>query len=162
MALGNVRSRRKRAPEPKLQITAMMDMFTIIMIFLLVSFSSRPDTFALDGNIELPRSTAKLDYTKNIQLVLSQEALQLDGERLGRVEGEAIGGLDPANLRASVLYQRLRQSREEADRLGDEAEGKPQVLFFCDKALPFDTINQVIKTAGMAGYPNLQFAVLQN
>jgi len=170
MALGDGRFRYKRPPEPKLQLTSMMDMFTIIMIFLLVSFSTKPDAFQLDRNIELPKSTAKMDYTKSVQLVLSKDKLQLDGELLGEVDGERIAGLDPADLKASQLYQKLRLCREEADtaaavteNAGDApgAESTKHVLFFCDRNHSFQTINQVIKTAGMAGYPNLQFAVLQ-
>jgi len=173
MALGERRFRYKRAPEPKLQLTSMMDMFTIIMIFLLVSFSSRPDAFQLDHNIELPKSSAKMDYTKSVQLVLSKDKLQLDGEVLGAVEGDHIAGLDPVDLKASQLYQKLRLFREEADAEtaaaesveeapnGSDGAAPPHVLFFCDRTLSFQTINQVIKTAGMAGYPNLQFAVLQ-
>ena len=173
MALGEGRFRYKRPPEPKLQLTSMMDMFTIIMIFLLVSFSAKPDTFQLDRNIELPKSTAKMDYTKSVQLVLSKDKLQFDGEMLGEVEGEHIAGLNPEDLKASLLYQRLRSCREQADaegastngaetaEPGDEPASPRHVLFFCDRTHSFQTINQVIKTAGMAGYPNLQFAVLQ-
>ena len=41
MALGNMRSRDKKFVPPKLMITSMMDMFTIILIFLLFQFSVR-------------------------------------------------------------------------------------------------------------------------
>jgi hypothetical protein len=114
MALGEGRFRYKRPPEPKLQLTSMMDMFTIIMIFLLVSFSTKPDTFQLDRNIELPKSTAKMDYTKSVQLVLSKDKLQLDGEMLGEVEGESIAGLNPADLKRSPTKPRPRKGSRRA------------------------------------------------
>lgn len=163
MALGKTRQRLKHAPPPKLQLTAMMDMFTIIMIFLLVSFSSRPEQVRLDSGMDLPKSTARMDYTDSVQLVLSKEKLKLDGEVLGEVQGQRIVGLDPKDLKNSQLYQKLRACREGADREAAEGEEAPpkHVLFFCDKTHSFEAINQVIKTAGMAGYPNLQFAVLE-
>jgi biopolymer transport protein ExbD len=162
MALDKMRVPRKQQPLPKLQITAMMDMFTIIMIFLLVSFSSRPETLQLDKTVELPQSAAKQDYTKNIKLVLSQTSLQLQDELVASLVEGKIVGLDSNNLGKSILYQKLAKFREEADNVADKEEGKKEhILFFCDKNHSFKVINDVIKTAGMAGYPNLQFAVLE-
>ena len=41
-------------------------------------------------------------------------------------------------------------------------ESQQHLLFFCDRALPFKTINQVVKTAALAGYANFQLAVLES
>ena len=162
MALGKLRRRVRPAPLPKLHITAMMDMFTIIMIFLLVSFTDRPVKVDLDRTLELPRSAAKMDYTESIHLVLSRSALVLQGEVIGRCDGDRVEGLDPRNLEASELYRRLRAFREEADRLKAQGvETRRHLLFFCDRRQRFKAINTVIKAAGMAGYPDLQFAVLE-
>ncbi len=162
MALGKLRKRVRPAPPPRLHITAMMDMFTIIMIFLLVSFSDRPVKVDLDRTLELPRSAAKMDYTESIHLVLSRSALVLQGEVIGRCDGDRVEGLDPRNLEGSELYRRLRALREEADRLKAQGvETRQHLLFFCDRRQRFKAINAVIKAAGMAGYPDLQFAVLE-
>jgi len=182
MALGEGRFRYKRPPEPKLQLTSMMDMFTIIMIFLLVSFSSKPERMTLEDGMELPQSSAKMDYAKDVRLILSTTTLTLQGEVLGELTDARIEGVNPADLKSSELYRRLCACREEADaqaaaqggasaasagRAGAAATGESpekdpsHLLFLCDKRVPFETINNVIKTAGMAGYPNLQFAVLE-
>lgn len=165
MALGQLSRQRKKTLVPKLQITAMMDMFTIIMIFLLVSFSSKPERMTLEDGMELPHSSAKMGYAKDVRLVLSTTTLTLQGEVLGELADARINGVDPEDLTSSVLYRKLRACREEADALattGEAPEKDPShLLFLCDKRVPFETINQVIKTAGMAGYPNLQFAVLE-
>jgi len=65
MALGKIRKHNGSFVPPKLQITSMMDMFTIILIFLLFSFSSKPEVTGLDKHMELPASTAKMDHTEN-------------------------------------------------------------------------------------------------
>lgn len=161
MALGKLSRRsRKSSPAPRLQITAMMDMFTIIMIFLLVSFSSKPETMRLDKDLELPKSMAKLDYNKTIKLVMTQTSLQLEDEVLATLNGDTFIGLDPKKLKASSLYQKLRAFRSEVDAKPEEEREQNHLLFLCDRRNSFKTINQVIRTAGMAGFPNLQFAVL--
>ena len=69
MALGKMKKHAKHFVPPKLQITSMMDMFTIILIFLLFSFSNKPETMSLHKDMKLPKSSADLDYKENINLV---------------------------------------------------------------------------------------------
>jgi biopolymer transport protein ExbD len=159
--------RRKREPKkfvpPKLMLTSMMDMFTIILIFLLLSFSENPETLRLDKNLELPHSSAELGYQKTIQIVLSKNELRLNDEVMAEVRGHSILGLSPDDPAASTLYQRLKTKRTEqtAGTPEDHTGQAPHILFLCDKSHSFKTINSVIKAAGMAGYPNFQFAVLE-
>jgi biopolymer transport protein ExbD len=159
--------RRKRKPQqlgpPKLMLTSMMDMFTIILIFLLFSFSENPENITLNKTLELPHSSAQLGYQKTIQIVLSKDELSLDGETLAEVHNRRIDGLAPDDLTASTLYQRLKTKRSEQAAASSDGQTRetPHILFLCDQSFAFKTINNVIKTAGMAGYPNFQFAVLE-
>ncbi|MGD8757597.1 MAG: biopolymer transporter ExbD [Deltaproteobacteria bacterium] len=161
MRLSRKARNSKHFVPPKLQITSMMDMFTIILIFLLFSFSNKPETMSLQKDLKLPESTADLDYNENINLVLSQTSLELGGKVIGSVKDGRIIGLDPQNLKNSKLYERLRSTREGSDDLSGDDTTKPHILFLCDKRLPFKTINSVVKAAAMAGYPNFQFGVLK-
>jgi len=142
-------------------LTSMMDMFTIILIFLLCSFSDDPKT--LDGvkELELPRSTAEINYSDSIRIVLSRDQLKLNDDVMAAVDKEAIVGLDPENLKGSSFYRQLRDLYDESNSTEDEAAEPKHILFICDKHHSFKTINMVIKTAGLAGYPNFQFAVLE-
>jgi biopolymer transport protein ExbD len=192
MALGSMRQRRKPFIAPRLMITSLMDMFTIILIFLLFSFSDRPENITLDANMDLPRSEAQLDHEECIRLVFTRDSLKLEDEVIATVQEGEIIGLDPQNLKASQLYKKLRkiyedpatnlnlpldadiarsvasgvptsassQSADETD-VAQAAEKKKPLLFLCDKQHTFKSINQVIKTAGIAGFPNFQFAVLK-
>ncbi|MFV1951403.1 MAG: ExbD/TolR family protein [Nitrospinota bacterium] len=162
MPLGKIRKRSKQFVAPRLNITPMMDMFVIILIFLLFSFSDKSETVQLDKDLRLPESTAKMDYKENIKLVLSQTSLKLEDEIVANIQDGKIIGLDPAKPEASMLYQRLKSYRDLAVHSKRDGDAKGDIiLFLCDRRLPFRTINSVVKTAGMAGYPNFQFAVLK-
>jgi biopolymer transport protein ExbD len=163
VALGRRKKKPQRFVPPKLMLTSMMDMFTIILIFLLFSFSENPETLRLDKNLELPHSSAELGYQKTIQIVLSKNELRLNDEVMAEVRNHRILGLSPDDLASSTLYQRLKTQRSERIAAApDGAPGQaPHILFLCDKSHSFKTINNVIKAAGMAGYPNFQFAVLE-
>jgi biopolymer transport protein ExbD len=142
-------------------LTSMMDMFTIILIFLIFSFSEDPETLKLSKDLELPRSNTEAGYNKAIKIVLSKKDLRIDDEIMAEVRHKQIVGLAPGDLKSSALYQRLKTRRDNFVPEDGQARQTPHVLFLCDKSHSFKTINQVIKTAGMAGYPDFQFAVLE-
>ena len=170
MALGRRKNRKQPFIPPKLQITSMMDMFTIILIFLLFSFSDKPETIKLEKDLELPVSSAKLDYNDHIKLVLSQNSLYLGEERIAEIQDGKIEGLNTTSLKESKLYKELAalheagKNKEQNDQDVDatKVEQQESILFLCDRRLSFKTVNSIIKTAGMAGYPNFQFGVLKN
>ena len=160
MALGKKKNHIKKFTTPKLQITAMMDMFTIVLIFLLFSFSDKPETVNIDKELDLPQSTAKMDYNETIKMVLSKENLKLNDTVVAQLENGRITGLKSNRLKDSDLFRKLSFYREKMDRAPDDGKKGNHILFFCDKRIPFKTINSVMKTAGMAGFPDFQFAVL--
>ena len=90
MSLGNRNRRAKQFRPPKLMLTSMMDMFTIILIFLLFSFSDNPDSLQGLKDMELPRSTAEVDYSDSIRIVLTPEQLKLNDDTLAAVNEEDV------------------------------------------------------------------------
>ena len=88
-----------------------------------------------------------------------------EDELVAELNNGEIRGFDQKDLKASILYKRLRANFENNNKSGEEdSEDAPtsqEIVFLCDKSHEFKIINQVMKTAGLAGYPNFQFAVLQ-
>jgi biopolymer transport protein ExbD len=161
VALGKNKRRSMKFVPPKLMLTSMMDMFTIILIFLLFSFSEHPEDLKLDRDLELPTSTAKGEYQETVKIVLSQKELRLNDEVMAAVQGRQISGLTNDNLESSSLFKGLKTYRIKSEESENGQEPPTHILFLCDKSHSFQTINRVIKTAGLAGYPNFQFAVLE-
>jgi biopolymer transport protein ExbD len=139
----------------------MMDMFTIILIFLLFSFSEKPETISLKKGLDLPKSSVKTDYQDTVKIELSKDELRLNNEIVAKVVDQRIEGLVMDSPQSSALYQRLKAENEKVSPSADGEEQAPHVLFLCDKSHSFRTINTIIKTAAIAGYPNFQFAVLK-
>lgn len=161
MALGRRRKSSRTFVPPKLMLTSMMDMFTIILIFLLFSFSESPEKIKLGEDLQLPRSTAEVKYQQALKIILTKTELRINDEVMAKVNHQEIEGLSSKDLQSSELYKRLKHFRAEAQAKENEKKDSPHVLFLCDKSHSFKTINSVIKTTGMAGYPNFQFGVLE-
>ncbi len=158
MALGR---RSKKITPPKLIMTSMVDIFTFLLIFLLASFSDHVARFSIDGSVSLPKSAAKSDFKDNIRIVVSENTVWLGQDVIAQVKDGAVVGLDVNKPKSSVLYHKLVQCREKAEQSTTDTKEKNLILFLCDKRLSFKTINSIIKTAGLAGFPNFQFGVLK-
>lgn len=150
-------------------LTSMMDMFTIILIFLIFSFSDTPEQHKLSHELELPNSSAKIETQKAVEIILTKNELRLNDEVMATIDNQKSDELLGDDLKSTAFFQRLKTLRgqQKADAVQGDQETKPDqelaphILFLCDKSHSFKTINRVIKTAGMAGYPNFQFAVLE-
>lgn len=170
-----VQIRRETFVPPALQITAMMDMFTIILFFLLFSFSDKPQEVTLDPDLFLPSSIAQISVEDSVKIFLSQNKLKINETVIAELKDGKIVGFNADKPEESTLYKSLKdqflliEKNKLASQQGvsidgeesTETEEQPHLLFFCDRDISFKTINQITMTAAMAGFPNFQFAVLE-
>jgi biopolymer transport protein ExbD len=167
---------QKQFVPPAIQITSMMDMFTIIVFFLLFSYSDRPDEFDVSKDIELPMSTSLVNYEHALELYLSEGNIKLEDKVIGVIDGQNVRGLDPENVAGSELAEAFTAKKKSLEALpenlsvaaaNDQSDvevldpSDPHILLFCDRDVPFRVINQVIKAAGSAGFTNFQLAVME-
>jgi len=165
MSLGNTLKSRRGFKAPALQITSMMDMFTIIVFFLLFSYSDKPDEFDLGKGLELPSSNVQIDYKNSLKLFISPESIRINNTQVSGISNLSVVKLDPANLQNSDLYKNIVEHKKNSDsKQSADKKGTPEtqhILVFCDQRIPFKTLNLIIKTAGLAGYTNFQLAVTE-
>ena len=161
-ALKRVSNQRKNGVT-SLNITSLIDVMTIILIFLLFSFSSQDQNFRLAKDLDLPRSTAEKPFKWAINIRLSEDQLMVEDLVVCRFrDGRFVDTAeDPEKI--VLLYKQLVDLKElEKYRQVDRDASEPVVIFQADKKHRFDTIYKVMKTAAVAGYPNFRFAVLKH
>jgi len=134
-----------------LTLTSLVDILTILLIFLLKSFS--PDGALLHAaqDLELPESTSKEGVTEG-DLVL---ALTPSGVTLGE---ELVVTGDVLTQGGPLLLDRL------AAALGPAAGGDPalrRVLIEGDRSVPFHLLYRVLFTCHQAGYETLALAAIE-
>jgi biopolymer transport protein ExbD len=146
------RVRRNEAPAT-LSITSMMDMMTIILIFLLRSFSTDEIAITPSADLHLPVSTATVRPTVEVLVAISPVGIKVDGLRVA----DAVVGAD---LRIPELISALRDKATRAGAgspPGTEVEGS--LLVECDRAMKFDVVRRVLYSAGEAGFPQYKLVV---
>ena len=58
-----------------LQLTSLLDMFTIILVFLMVSFQAEDKDFVLHPDVKLPASDAKSPFKTGVNLAITSRAV---------------------------------------------------------------------------------------
>ena len=139
------RRQRGAAEIPKLNLNSMMDMLSIILVFLLANISAEEQDFVIAKNLNLPSSDSTLGFSKAVQVKLTRTELLIEDTFVAKVSGTKIVGADIDGGKIVPLYNMLQRYRS----LSKDAE----------KTFPFEVLNQVMRTAAMAGYPNVRFAI---
>ena len=157
-------SRGREAETVSLNLTSMMDMFTIILVFLIFSFSSQDQNLKLDTDLTLPESTAAIEFKWAINVNVTPTELKVEGNTVAKLKGGVFTDVkvDLEKKRVVPLYNLLKKFKDIEDREKVNPTGDETVIAFqADKDLPFEVIDLVMKTAAQAGYPNFRFVVLK-
>ncbi|MFK7929563.1 MAG: ExbD/TolR family protein [Myxococcota bacterium] len=166
---------RRDAGEAGLTITSLMDAMTIILCFLLKSYSVTDVTVTASEELQIPSSSALQDIKTSVQLVVSRAGILVDGDPAVEVETvDGDGGVPTYQVAESekkgqlitalydILLDKAEEQKEIAAQTGlTEAEFKGQILLQCDKKLPFALIREVMYTAGQAQFSEFKFVVVK-
>ncbi|MGE6759568.1 biopolymer transporter ExbD [Corallococcus sp. AB049A] len=159
------RKEREAASEVKeLNITAMMDMMTIILVFLLKSFASSSAAITASEDVRppvsstraTPKDTVAVTITPRFILVGDKEVVRLENGRIpqNQLQGRLVLGLD----------QRLKKEVEKLKLIASRNPAAPfthELSVIADKMVPYDLLLTVLYTAGENELQNYRFIVLQ-
>ncbi|HJN75314.1 MAG TPA: biopolymer transporter ExbD [Myxococcota bacterium] len=169
-----LKKKKRRPVRDELAITSMMDMMTIILVFLLKSYSTNDVSVAASADLQLPSSSAAKAPELSVNLVVSKSQIVVDGVpvlNLTMVPDEetgedflAVPEDEKKGQMITRLYDRLLEKAEQSKALGEasgsmEHEFKGRILLQCDKTLPFSVIREVMYTAGQAQFGEFKFVV---
>ncbi len=167
---------RRQVASGDLNITSMMDMMTIILVFLLKSYSTTDVSVAPSDDLMIPVSSTKKKPKLAVHVVISRKEILVDGASILRLGtyADAETGQPTVSVPAeekrgqmiSRLYDKLLEKAETAKDLGartgdDSFEFKGEILLSCDRRLPFSVIREVMYTAGQAQFGNFRFIVIK-
>lgn len=142
-----------------LNLTALMDILSNIIFFLMASFGAQTLELASASQVQLPTSTSELSLRMSLSVAVGMETLFVEDEPVSKLERGRLTDLDeerfvPSLERALRRVRAQRLAKNERPRDADEV-----VLFIADKRLEFDTIDRVMKTCARAGFVKFRFAV---
>lgn len=161
------RKGKRSAPDPKgvLSLNSMMDMMTIILVFLLKSYGEEP--IVILPNTDVPMSTSEVLPKDMTVMTINKEGIFLVRQRVvdledGRVNGNfkkgGEGGLiiEPLEL---LLRQEVEKLKSMAMAQGSTFEGDMTII--ADQSTNYRLLVEVMQTAIGTEFKRFRFAVIQ-
>ena len=140
-----------------LNLVSLMDIFTILVFFLLVN-SSEVEVLPNAKDIQLPESIAEEKAKETVVILIGEEDILVQGTPVVRVsDAMQMRGNDIPQLRAALLSQNDRVLRKETQ--GDIA-GR-EVTIMGDRDIPYRLLKKVMATCTGSDYGQISLAVLQ-
>ena len=140
-----------------LNLVSLMDIFTILVFFLLVN-SSDVETLPNAKDLQLPESIAEQKAKETVVILIGETDIIVQGTPVVKVAKVlATKGNDIPELREALLSQNDRVLRREAQ---DDIAGR-EVTIMGDKDIPYRLLKKVMATCTQSDYGQISLAVLQ-
>jgi biopolymer transport protein ExbD len=148
---------RNRAKIAALNLTSLMDVFTILVFFLLVN-SASTEVLETPKQLTLPASVVEEKPRETVVIFVSSTEVTVQGERVALVED--ILAADGQNVAA--IGERLSQLSESIIGLNTRTMADSrEVTILADKSVPFNVIKKVMSTCTSQGFERISLAVIQ-
>jgi biopolymer transport protein ExbD len=149
-----------------LNITAMMDMMTILMVFLLKQFAVTSGAITpSSSDITLPKSLSSEPPANYLVVTITRKAVLVEGQSVVTLQNGKI----PNTAKTSADSYEVKDLKDALNLFGQVFEakakdaGKPyerQMLLVADKDTPYLVVASVVATAGAAKFLKFQMVVV--
>jgi len=151
---------KRRMEKGGLTMNSMMDMMTIILLFLLKSMSTSGALISPSPLLELPRSEQDMEPKKAIAILVTADGVREDMED---ENPRFISGIDemsdPNEINLPGLEKFLLDNKKLIE--SQRRKFKGEITIQCDKNISYDWLLKVINTCGQSEYATIDFVVIK-
>ena len=135
------------------QLTSLIDVMTILLVFLLQNFSVEGNLITPPTDIELAQSQITIQPKENFTLQVTTKMLKINGKDIA-----PLPSFTPEDsLLISELYTALTKVKKEFPDL----KSKNEIRIEADKSTPFSILKRVMYTCNQAGLTEFSVLVLR-
>ena len=153
--------------EYPLNITAMMDMMTIILVYLLKSYSSDPGSVQTSEDLKLANSSTRFRSEEAVPVAVTKKGILVNDKNVapvkdGKVPAEYKKGQDNTSYIITPLLTAMKAEAEKQKYIAKNnanKEFKGLALIIGDKSIPYRLITEVMYTVGLAEFGQYKFVV---
>ena len=158
----------KRNVVAVLQLTAMVDMFTVLVVFLLQNYASTNQILPISDQIDLPQASAVKELKPSFVVVLSQDALSFNEKKVSSFQEVRASQdwlitalLEPVKKAIDQINQESKSVSRKDETGADVVPLQYKMTLQADKNMDFLSIKKVLYTLTEAGVQEVNFAVIK-
>ena len=151
------RMSRNRLKITKMNLTSLMDVFTILVFFLLVN-SGSVEVVEAPKDVKLPESIVESKPRETVVISISAEEVVVQGKLVALVDdilNNRESAIDPINARLAELKESVIGINTQTVAASQE------VTILADRSVPFTVVKTIMSTCTAEGYENVSLAVIQ-
>ncbi|RMH21400.1 MAG: biopolymer transporter ExbD [Gammaproteobacteria bacterium] len=148
------RHNRRGAQAASLNLVSLMDIFTILVFFLLVN-SGEIDALPNAKIVKLPVSIAEEKPRETLVILVTDEAIFLQGKKVTL--------LDQIQLNGSVAVSSLTEAltKTALQIWGEQSKGPREVTIMATRQLPYALLKRIVRSCSQAHFSKISLAAVQ-
>jgi biopolymer transport protein TolR len=152
-ALRKVRRARKQGVVTSINLVSMIDIFTILIIYLLVNTAAVQIVGA--EQVDLPSSIAVEPPRENVSIILTHDDVLVDGDPVMKVADIKADGpaVIPALQKALLSVSPLSHAQQASAAEGGE------VNILADKTVPYSLLKKIMTTCADSQFAKISLGV---
>ncbi len=139
-----------------LQITSMADIFVILLVFLLKSYSTSIVNLSPSDTNKLPEASVESTIKETLKVEIVQNSVLVDQKEVLRLKDFEFNGETFVGDVSEKLLQALKEQRKPNPIPNMESN----LLVMADERTPYATLEKVLASAAQAGFVDLQLVVI--
>jgi biopolymer transport protein ExbD len=152
--------------EMNLQITSMADIFIILLVFLLKSYSTSALAVTPSKDLALPQAAAGEQSVEALKIQVSENSVEVEGNLAANLTHFEFDSKDlqqggaSQGLTAALEKERKRQILIAQSNTDVKIDSK--VIIIADQHAPYSTLKTVLSSAALQGYTDFKLAVVKS
>jgi biopolymer transport protein ExbD len=150
--------KHRTVSEEELNLTSMMDAMTIILLFLLKTYSTTGAIISPSSDLKLPYSLSTQPPHKELTVSVTRENILVSDERI-----MSVSDVDSRATVIGTLFSELSRRARDA-RQNEIQYAIPftrEIIIMADENVPFQLLFKVIYTCGSSEYNKLRLLTIR-
>jgi biopolymer transport protein ExbD len=157
--------RNKKEEQGALNLTSLMDVVSIIVVYLLKNYGADPVVIMPTAGQKVPMSQADSPIQDGIPVYIAERSITFGSKKIVQIDEN--GDIEQGAVQNHLIGPLYDAMAEEADKAKQMAastntEWSGRVILVGDQTLKFSTLVDVMYTAGRAEFREYAFCVIQN
>lgn len=160
------RGRMKKNGAFDIDITSLLDILTILLVFLLQSYNSSGVVINVPKGVDLPRSSSETLNSFGVIVQVSESQIWVEDKEILNTEAMPDQVYDQGGRRIIPLFDELVRQKEKVQRTAKVVNGANEfsgiINLVMDKSLKYTYLKRIMYTCAEAGFKEFKFVVMSD